>query len=510
MRGGFEVNQRLGRPAQDAFKLLCSQAQLTCNPSREDDHGWDFMVEIPLPAATNVPSDKMPVPKPILVQVKSTEKKSPKIVMKVSNALKLAKSELPCFLILFQESHGVKRVYARHFWEDLIYAALKRGRQVSAAGKRPHKATMTITFSEVDDHSDDLVSWIVASVAKSPEEYGTAKRALVGKVGYEGRNYRAEVTFGPMKGIEDFVDHQLGLTDYLPVSRIRLVDSRFGIDAPEPMVESENARVKLTPNNEQACSVVLQGLNGDVISVAGAMRSPVIPGLPSDKFKVLVETWLLNWTMDGSGMMTVKPNDILDKKLPIERIVELARFVSWSGDPVSMRLTGQGVPDLMCGVRFESGQQKEILTEILGIAQTLRDVQLRSGSTQVTLAASDITSAFGKLSLVHGVLTAEDVEFGWPQEEVLRGDGFSGVVGYFDVEIGGTTFFTIFEAPVTADNTREGRVYLKLGKRLLRDCFVGEDADDVRSAGRVYYAAHEGGKSDDWLSLQDVGAKLWT
>ena len=66
------MDQRSGRPAQDKFKLLCSSANLTCNASLEDDHGWDFIVEIPAPSTHDLPADKVPAPKQVLVQVKST------------------------------------------------------------------------------------------------------------------------------------------------------------------------------------------------------------------------------------------------------------------------------------------------------------------------------------------------------------------------------------------------------------------------------------------------------
>ena len=52
-----KVDQRMGRPAQDAFKLQCSSAGITCNPSLEDDYGWDFMVEISQEVGAETPHD---------------------------------------------------------------------------------------------------------------------------------------------------------------------------------------------------------------------------------------------------------------------------------------------------------------------------------------------------------------------------------------------------------------------------------------------------------------------
>lgn len=62
-----------GRPAQDEFKLLCSRANVTCNSSAEDDHGWDFIVEYAPEGESHQPHDRVPDPKQALVQVKSTQ-----------------------------------------------------------------------------------------------------------------------------------------------------------------------------------------------------------------------------------------------------------------------------------------------------------------------------------------------------------------------------------------------------------------------------------------------------
>ena len=66
------MNYRSGRPAQDEFKLLCSQAEVTCNSSVEDDHGWDFIVEFAAQGETHQPLDKVPGPRQALVQVNTT------------------------------------------------------------------------------------------------------------------------------------------------------------------------------------------------------------------------------------------------------------------------------------------------------------------------------------------------------------------------------------------------------------------------------------------------------
>ena len=324
------MDQRSGRPAESKFQNLCDQTRLTCNRALQDDHGWDFIVEIPALQTHGLPADKVPAPKQVLIQVKSTNGKSVTTKMKVSNAIKLATNELPCFVILFHAcGDGSERIYVRHFWKELIECALKRGREASAAGKPAYKAMMTVSFNTCDEHSGDLIDWMKRIVNKLPKEYGSEKRTLGDELGYigykDGRNYRAEVTFNPPVGVEELVDHQLGLTDYLPVSRIKLIDSRFGIDDPDPIVESEGGRFQWKRNNAREYSVVLQSSNGDIISLSATVKCPDIPGLPSENFKWIIETWLFT-AVFPSGEVTLQIDSLMDRKLPIERLVELASF----------------------------------------------------------------------------------------------------------------------------------------------------------------------------------------
>ena len=107
------MNQRRGRPAEAQFEFLCATAGITCNPSEQDDYGWDFLVEIPMIAAEGTPADKWPPPRSTFVQVKSTEGPRSRAEMKVSNAMLLAKNPAPCFIVLFHQLKEGQRIYAR-------------------------------------------------------------------------------------------------------------------------------------------------------------------------------------------------------------------------------------------------------------------------------------------------------------------------------------------------------------------------------------------------------------
>ena len=493
------MDQRSGRPAQRKFSWLCSEARLTCNGSEEDDHGWDFIVEIPAPSTHDLPADKVPALKQVLVQVKSTKGRSATTRLKVSNALKFAKAELPCFVILFhQYSDGRRRIYARHFWEELIERALKRGREVSAAHKLPHKATMNISFSDQDEHSDDLIAWMRATVNKLPKEYGREKQALYETLGYGEGNYRAEMTFGPLKGVEELVDHQLSLKDFLPVSHIKLIDARFGIDAPSPILESTSGEMELRPDSREG-NVVLQASNGDIISLPATVRSPAIPGLPPEKLKLRIETWLFTAVV-SSYEITLQLDNPRDRKLPIERLVDLARFFSWNG-PISVKLVAADWPPFNFSVNLSSTGNERVFQNFANIAKTLWKIQSRAGVATVELALCDLENSWSELSVFHDILTAEGMRLGIVQDSTWEPEICSRMLGYFDFEVGGVTFLVVFDAPISEQSAQEDRILLNLGERVWRDCFVDEDAEGVRSLGQASYERQADRHDQDCVAL---------
>ena len=502
------MNYRSGRPAQDEFKLLCSQAGVTCNSSVEDDHGWDFIVEFAAKAETHQPLDKIPGPRQALVQVKSTQGQSLRIRMKVSNALKLAKSELPCFVILFQyDASNKPRIYVRHYWTDLIRLALRRGRETSAANKQAHKMTMEISFSNEDDHTDEVIDWMVAALEETSVEYGAKKRSLYETLGYEGQNnYRATVTFAPLNGIEEIVDHQLGLTDYLPVSNLTVMDCRFGIEAPVPVLDNMSGQAQLRPNNARECKVIFQNLSGDVASFEATMRAPALPDLPADKFKILVQTWCFNISiLQGGG--TLQFRELWDEELSIERLVELSQFLSWSEEPMTMKIMGTDLPPLNCQGQFSSSGHARHFATLLNAAKMLQEIQVRAMATRHTFRELQI--ALRELSIFHAFLTENYLRLRAPWDPSLRSDVYlSRIMGYFDFQVGEFTYFAVFDASVTGPATEEDGIRLDCGPRLLRECLVGTDSESVRTAGTKSFDREAALHGDECLAFGNLRVLL--
>ena len=504
------MGQRSGRAAQDEFKLFCSRAEITCNSSSEDDHGWDFLIEIEPLREARAPADKQGGIRKAFVQVKSTHGKSPKTRMKVSNALKLAKDELPCFVVLFHyNSTGGNRIYVQHFWTELIERALKRGRQVSVKGKDTHKSWMEIRFSEQDEKSADPVGWISSVVRECSDEYSAEKRSLYQKLGYENRNYRAEVTFGPLSGVEEIVDHELGLTDSLPVSRVRLIDSQFGIDSPEPILDSEHARMQIRRSDNIYCNVVLQKADGELISFEAVMKLPGMLNLPSDKFKIVVESWCFVAVVSQREGLKIDIKDIWNKKLTIEQISKAAKLRSWGGEAMSMKFVGSNMPPLnLQGQGAEIGGEAEF-GELSRAAEFLGNMQSRCGFTGPSHSLEELWQSLRELLFWNGILHAQSVKLVSEASVGLEEDvSLTGVLGFFELQVGELYYFVVFDAPVVVQSTEQNGIALDCGARVVRDCYVGHDSEMVSSTGKRAHEVEASSRGDDWLDLGDLRAVL--
>ena len=500
------MSYHTGRPAQDEFKLLCSLSGLTCNRSDEDDHGWDFMVEFPPPADTSQPLDKVAGTRQALVQVKSTQGHLPRTRMKVSNALKLAKSDLPSFLVLFQyDNNGNRRIYVRHFWTDLIRRALRRGRQATAEKRQAHDVWMEIGFSEGDDHTDAVIDWIVSTIEDTFLAYSAKKRYLNETLGYEDRAYRADVTFGPLSGIEELVDHHLGLTDYLPVANITVIDSRFGIDDPNPLIDNAHGRMQFLPNNARDCNLVLQNSVGKLAFFEATMRVPAIPNLPADKFKILIQTWCFNLSILSGGDLTVKVRDLWNEPLSLHRLVELSQFLSWGEEPISMKIVGTDFPPLNCRGRFNSSTHVHLFSNLCNVATLVRDIEKRSGVVPVSLTFRDLHKSLRELSIFHAILTGKEMQLCADWEPFFQDHiGISRILTHLDFQVGNLTFFAVIDAPTTDRSTEHDGIRLDCGPRFLRNCFVGTDAMRIKADGTRSFDMEADLHGDECLALGDL------
>lgn len=494
------MNQRRGRPAQDQFKLLCSTAGITCNPSLEDDHGWDFHVEIPMTAEVGAPADRWPPPRSVFVQIKSTAGMRRRMDMKVSNALKLAKKSAPCIIVLFHERTEGQRIYARLFGEKDMERALKRARQLSAEDRAVNKAKLTFTFPEEEEHTTDLLDWMMGCVQGLAPDYDHTKTELADRIGYGDRNYQANITFSGSRGLDDLVDLQLGLKDGLEASRIEVFDMRFGIKVPVPaMSDSDGGIFRMQPEKDIECDVALE-TEDHIISLRSKARISSLKGSsPEDlQLSFLNELFILVVSQDA---FSINVRNASSTKLPLWQLEHLARMLAWHEQDVLVRVTGD-VPDMELRMKVK-GEGRQSLDRSVGIAiGNLRDLASRSALEEIRLSLSEVLAKYQELMFYHGVLSDTQMSMKACSNGLdFDYAGLRNLLGFVDVEVGEYTFLTLFDAGITAHLDESGQLEVELRPRNSRDFIVDKGRETVRAKGQAIHDQYSAEYGDEWLSI---------
>ena len=327
-----------GRNGQWRFANLCTGPDVSVgavvNPALDDQHGWDHMLEITPQQNKNLPLDLQTHVISCFVQIKTTRGKNAETKVKLSNAVKAAKSPLPSFVFLFQYTKtGEPVLYGKHIWKKEIRHYLKRARQ---AGNAPlHKKTVTVTFTAADRLTCNPVDWILAVLATcGGDAYTLEKRKYVDSVGYEAETHTGNFELGPLKSHADIVMHEIGLLDDLPLKNFKLFDTRFGIKASAPLDELTDGRISFTQEGRPV-TVKLRSSKGEEIELPGLAWAPSMIPMDHPEFRIRVKAGHIDIVakrgdIDNCG--TTKLNvqfDLQEERSFIEQAGLLALF-NWS------------------------------------------------------------------------------------------------------------------------------------------------------------------------------------
>ncbi len=235
----------IGRSGEKRFSLLCTDHDVTCNRSEEDDYGWDKFIEFPPRARSSIALDMQPNAPRALVQVKATKGDQRTVSLKLDNAIRYARSELPTFIVLAVLEGDRTIWYAKHVWAQLIGAWLLAGRMADANGTPPHTTQISLTFSD-DDRHDDLLGWMAGEIATESFDYVKRKGNIVQTIGFGERAGVIKATVGS-EHAHDIFDLMLGLKDSLKVTRFTYTSERFGIQAREPEIDEIGVLLSVKP-----------------------------------------------------------------------------------------------------------------------------------------------------------------------------------------------------------------------------------------------------------------------
>lgn len=346
MASSSSSNSRTSKLAEDVFGALCSNSDVVRNKVEDDQKGWDFFVQYPA-EPSDLPADLRPPERECLVQVKSRRKAVRSWKLKLTNALRYANSDLPCFVVLFIFDRGTllpKTVYAQHFWSDQIRGALATARQAHLDGKAElHKIDFEITFSDADRcEASELVDKIADIIDGVGAAYPAEKRNLRKTAGYEDVAAVGNFTLKVDRNSEDYVDMLLGRRP-ASVSDFEIRDRRFGLEGPV-LATMGPGEITFTPEPTGECQVVIgQRLSGADIALSGKIYTVPLENIPPERRKARVAAGPLELILRYAGHQEAHIDCDMSEPLDMQAALNAASLLSWGGvDPLQVAVWVDG------------------------------------------------------------------------------------------------------------------------------------------------------------------------
>lgn len=475
--------RRYDRQAEHRFAELCAEHGAVSNKSIEDENGWDYIVEFRESHIDGLPADLVPAQKSALVQIKSTITQKAKCELKLSNALRFAKAPMPCFIVLmaYRQNSKKARIYAVHFWKDLIGRTLQRAREADRDGRSDlHRLKLILNFGTEDEIGDGVVSWLERQIDNFSPDYASAKRTIVQGIGYESGGKIVRVTFDPIDSIDELVDHQLGLGGRISPSHVELVDRRFGIDTSTPIFSGKPDHFRMVANPRgQGASIRLRNIDGEELGLTGDLITPGIPNLPEEHLKCRIRTWMLDIIWPVSGAPSSKLGFDFRTKRPLRQFSQLAQFISWSEKGAIDYQVWCDDNRLFGGkLNVNLPAEKELMKVVGQAASVLDRVAGTVAPSNLAVSLVDIHAASKELDPFIEVLTGPKIDIGLNAEADTPIDN---MLAYEFAEVGDWTFMAVIERPVIDDCIEGRKRHLTFGQARWLEHYAkpGASADNV-------------------------------
>jgi hypothetical protein len=489
-----------GRSGEKRFSVLCSDAGVTCNPSTEDDHGWDHVVEFPhepVPGASADMQARMPA---VFVQTKSHESDGLRVTMRLSNALALARSPNPCFVVLanLPPDGGTATWHAVHVWGDLLERILRRAREESRDGVPEgefNRKSFSFSMSAAELREEaGLLDWMRTTVRAAGREYAAAKAALVPPPAIVGN-----VTIGPLESIEQLVDHTIGLTSEIPLKAFDIGQRRLGVDIPFPFPFEGGAffHASMQAHPAAQADIRMRGPDGGVIEVPADLIVPPELGLPEESYKYRLRGAFLDIVWSPTGATTIKGRFDGQERTPPADLERTLRFMSWAGrGEIDVRVSIGDREALGAVARMDPLHDQQDLIYLAQLAAPIALVSAHLKTRVPAVSISDLARAADQVHAFHGFINTDDAK----AELVLQpgatvADPVEGLA-FGIVQVGEWAFAAIQRFPVRS-HRREGDVlFLVFGKPILQQTFAfpvdDEEGLERFKADYVRRAAAEG------------------
>lgn len=464
--------QMIGRRGEKRFEMLCSDANVTCNRSTEDDYGWDKLIEFQARTIPFLAIDMQPEHVMAAVQVKTTETASRSISLSLSNALRYAKSSVPHFIVMVALDGTEPKYFARHVWGTLLADWLKAGRQADADGLvATNKRKLTMTFGPEDERGEALLAWIRGEIEAVQAPYAATKKAIVDTIGFEDGYGVGKVTF-VLEGEDDMLDFQLGLRPYLEASRFVFTSERFGIRASKPEIDEANVRIHLTPEG-RACTLTLEFPTGERVIVPATLYSTN----SGSRFAYRIASLVLDTTFGPGGRVRAHAHLLQDDRATLNELRAFAHLhAAMPGVGIMMQIGVDGKSLALGSIRMNGVAQSDTWGWIALSLDVMRAIAIEAGDIVADPTIGEVNDAIGQLHVLSALAGDRAVRVDFVPEPDAP-DAFDGFLSYASATVGDQVFGGVAYRPIGLDQFNDGRRQIVFGPARLLWSRVARKAD---------------------------------
>lgn len=329
---------RQGRHGESRFEALCQDphaiVDAVVNRSNDDQHGWDHVIDLTPCKTDSLPADLQNHLVQCFAQIKTTRGRYPKTKVKLSNAIKSAKSPSPSFIFLFHyKEDGRIVLYGKHIWEADIAIFLRAARDASVNKKNTdlHKVALSINFTKeniIDSHPSD---WMLHEIENNgSDRYAAKKIEIANSVGYDEFPNVGNFSIPSTTSMRDIVMHEIGYIEDLPVLNVSMFDNRFGIKSKLPMPSLEKGRISFSHKGKPLTLKVISASN-DQFEMSAKLYVPTLVPYGHDEYKYRVQAGCIDIVVEPK----TRTNNItfsfdLHKAGKFNHKIGIACFLSWS------------------------------------------------------------------------------------------------------------------------------------------------------------------------------------
>lgn len=245
----------LGRLGESVFSQWCASAGLTANGSSVDETGWDFLVEFDFHSKASLEFSTIhEAAFECKVQVKSTDKQTRKLAIKLSNLKRLATAPMPAFFIFieFDGGESAQRVFLVHVDEAMSADILRRLHEAEEQDEAHllHKKTMTVKYDSshllATASGESLKSAMHIHMGQSMSAYVAKKNTHLNMAGFDDGFAQLTISTEGAENISKLVNMSLGLEEDADISSMVVFKQRFGKKSAVPFVNEENVKLGMS------------------------------------------------------------------------------------------------------------------------------------------------------------------------------------------------------------------------------------------------------------------------